>query len=73
MSQLIDMIDYQAKRKKYTIDQMAVIIRAKPNTYFKRKHKPEMFRVYELQQIAKKLNITISIQPDGTVKAEGEI
>ena len=59
MSQLVDMIDYRAKRKGYT--------------YFRRKREPEMFRVYELQQIAKKLNIRIIIETDGSVKAEGEI
>lgn len=73
MSQLVDMIDYRAKRKGYTPDQMAIFIRAKPNTYFRRKREPEMFRIYELQQIAKKLNIRIIIDKDGSVKAEGEI
>ncbi len=73
MSQLIDMIDYRAKREGYTPDQMAVFIRAQPNTYFRRKREPEMFRLYELQQIAQRLNIRIVIDADGTVKAEGEI
>lgn len=73
MSQLVDMIDYKAKRKGYTPEQMAVLIRAQPNTYFRRKREPEMFRVYELQQIAKRLNIRIVIDYDGTVKAEGEL
>ena len=64
MSQLVDMIDYKAKRKGYTPEH---------NTYFRRKREPEMFRVYELQQIAKRLNIRIVIDYDGTVKAEGEL
>lgn len=73
MSQLVDMIDYRAKRKGYTPEQMAVFIRAQVNTYFRRKRDPDMFRLYELQQIARKLNIRITIEKDGSVKADGEI
>lgn len=71
--QLVTMIDYKRQRKGYTVDELAKLLGVKRNTYYVRKRNPEGFTLLQLQIAAKKLEIAITISPDGTVKAEGEL
>ena len=73
MSQLFDMIMYRANRLHYTPDELSVFMRINPTTFYKRKREPETFRLSELQQLAKKLELKITIDIDGSVSAKGEL
>ena len=73
MSQLFDMIMYRANRMNYNPETLAVFMRMNTTTFYKRKREPETFRLYELQQLAKKLELKITIDMDGSVSAKGEL
>ena len=73
MSQLFDMIMYRAKRMNYNPEALAIFMRVNTTTFYKRKRKPETFRLSELQQLAKKLELKITIDMDGSVSAKGEL
>jgi len=51
-------------------EELASAIRMTPRNLQNRKNKPDMFQLGELEKMAKKLKITITIGPDGTVRAE---
>lgn len=73
MSQLIDMMDYRAKRKGYSSEDLATFARMGVVTYYRRRKEPGEFKLSELQKLAAKLNMQIVIAKDGTVHAEAEI
>ncbi len=73
MAQLIDMMDYRAKRKGYTQEQLAAFARMGAVTFYRRRKEPGMFKLEELQRLAIKLNMRIVLEPDGTIKAEAEL
>ena len=73
MKQLVDMIEYRANRKNYTPEQLAIIMRVNVSTFYNRKNKPAYFRLSELQNLAKKSDMDITISADGKVSATGKL
>lgn len=73
MTQLVDMINYRSKRMRYTPEQLSLYMGINVSTFYNRKKKPEQFRLNELQEIAKRLKIEITIRNDGNVSAKGEL
>lgn len=64
---MIALIDYATKRKDYTPQQMAVFTEMGLSTWFRRKRYPEEFRLGELQEISKKLDIDFVIHSGDVV------
>lgn len=73
MTQLIDLINYRSKKMRYTPEQLSLYMGMNVSTFYNRKKKPEQFRLNELQEIAKRLKIEITIRNDGNVSAKGEL
>lgn len=67
MREMIALIDYAAKRKDYTPKQMAIFTEMGLSTWFHRKKCPEEFRLAELQEISKKLDIDFVIHSGDVV------
>ena len=67
---LVAFIDYRMDITGTSKEELASAIRMTPRNLQNRKNKPDMFQLGELEKMAKKLKITITIGPDGTVRAE---
>ena len=67
---LVAFIDYRMDITGTSREELASAIRMTPRNLQNRKNKPDMFQLGELEKMAKKLKITITIGPDGTVRAE---
>jgi len=63
------LIDYAVKRKGYTPAQMATFTEIGLSTWFRRKRYPDEFRLRELQEISKKLDIDFIIH-NGEMQAK---
>ena len=64
---MIALLDYAAKRKDYTPQQMAISTEMGLSTWFRHKQYPEEFRLGELQEISKKLDIDFVIHSGDVV------
>lgn len=73
MQQLIAMMEYRGRRLGYKNEDIALIMHITEPTYYRRKREPKEFKVNELLRLCKKLNITITITPDGKVRAEAPL
>lgn len=67
---LIALMRYRMDLMGISPEELAAAIRMTTRCLGNRKNEPEMFRLHELEKMAKKLKITITIGPDGSVKAE---
>lgn len=73
VSNLIPMLDYKTRQYKYSPEEIAMCMGTKENTWFRRKRQPEQFRLSELQELAKRLDITITISGGVTTATENAI
>jgi len=67
--QMVALIDYAINQKDYTPAQMAIFTEMGLSTWFRRKRYPDEFRLRELQEISKKLNIDFIIH-NGEMQAK---
>lgn len=69
VQQAVALIDYAAKCKGYTPGQMSTFTEMGLSTWFRRKRYPNEFRVKELQELSKKLDIDFVIH-NGEMQAK---
>lgn len=70
---LIARIKYDAALRGISDKEIAAAMRRTERCLSSRKNEPEKFLLGELEIIAKKLKITITIGPDGTVSATSDL
>lgn len=73
LSNLIPMLDYKVRQYHYSPEEIAMCIGTKENTWFRRKRQPEQFRLSELQELSKRLDVTITISNGITVASENVV
>lgn len=70
---LIARMKYDAALRGISDKEIATAMRRTERCLSSRKNEPEKFLLGELEIIAKKLKITITIGPDGTVSATSDL
>ena len=73
MNQLITMIEYRARRLGYKNEDIAVIMHITEPTYYRRKRDPNQFNLDEVIRACRKLDMTVTVTPDGKVRAEAPL
>lgn len=71
-SNLVAMLQYKVIERGYSPEEIALCIGTKENTWFRRKREPKMFRLAELEELTKRLGVTIIIDAGKTTAKDKE-
>lgn len=66
-SNLVAMLQYKILERGYSSEEIASCICVKENSWFRRKREPKMFRLSELEELSKRLGVTIVIDGGKTM------
>lgn len=71
-SNLIAMFQYKTLERGYSAEEIAKCIGVNENTWFRRKREPKGFRLSELEELSKRLGVTIVITGGKTTAKDNE-